>query len=75
MIFKSCLVCAQAEGADDRNRNDRAREPQPSAPSPAWPSWLPIVGTVWACKRKIPFPLEMGKMRENVTGSPQCCME
>lgn len=30
MIFKSCLMCAQAEGADDRNRNDRERGPRPS---------------------------------------------
>ena len=30
MIFKSCLACAQAEGTDNRNRDDRERGPRPA---------------------------------------------
>ena len=52
MIFKSCLMCAQGEGADDRKRNDREREPQaPVSHSVPLPR-SPVVGIVRAMQEE-----------------------
>lgn len=62
LIFKSCRMCAQAEGADDRTQNDRERRPRASGSHPAA---TPMVSCcrhpVCVCKRKIPASSETSK--------------
>lgn len=69
MIFKSCLLCAQAEGADDKNRNDRERGPWPSGSHPVA---APAASHCWRCGHaggRAPLPREMGGMSASTLGA------
>lgn len=71
MIYRSGLMCAQGEGADDRNRNDRERDPRgPVSHSVPLPR-SPVAGIVWAMQGKMPASSgDRQDQQEDVTGSP-----
>lgn len=70
MIFKSCLACAQAEGTDNRNRDDRARAPRTLTPAL---SHGVLLQALCARRRRWMHTAPGGRqdMREDVIGSPQ----
>ena len=78
-------MCAQAEGADDRNRNGMTERGDrgPLSPTQFPLPWLPVAGTVWAYGRKTPTSAGDGQdERERMLqaalpgpGGPQHCTE
>ena len=58
MIFKSCLACAQAEGTDKRNRDDRVRGPRPPSPALSHGVLLQALCVEGGCT----LPQEAGRM-------------